>query len=73
MIIAHKRDIAAYVAVSSDLHEMRGAYEEGWEEVAAELVKEIQGADHPPYGQDWGAWLKANIEEFATEAVEIVM
>lgn len=73
MIIAHKKDIASYIATTADLNEIKEAYGEGWDEVARELLKVIQRAEHPPYGSDWGAWLKANIEELADEAVEIVM
>jgi hypothetical protein len=78
MIIANKKGIVAYVAATdvAAVKEAKEAYTSDggdWDEIAKELVKEIQRAKHPAYGTDWSAWLKANIEELLQEAIGIVL
>ena len=34
------------------------------------LRNAIQAAEHPPYGQDWAAWLEANIDGLRESVVE---
>lgn len=78
VIVRTKRDIAAYVKAVPVVVEAKAAYEEdapgSFDEVETELVKLIAVADgSPDFGEDWGRWLEANVEELLQEAVSIVM
>lgn len=78
LIIKTKKDIAAYIATSPVVLECKQAYEEddpgSFKEVEDELVRLIaSGEGSPDFGEDWEAWLSANIEELLQDAISIVM
>jgi len=76
MIIKTKKDISDYIKNSPVVVETKTAYgdPEGFEEIEKELVSLIAGAiTAPEYGNDWGPWLKDNIDELLQEAISIVM
>lgn len=72
IVIAQKRDIAAYIETAEELKETREELGDDWEEVAAELVNLIVCEETPDYGTDWEAWFKENLEDLTEEAIEIV-
>lgn len=74
LVIRTKKDLATYVSTSPVVLETKKAYEDGFDEVEEELVKQLAvGEGSPDFGDDWEEWLADNIDELLGEAISIVM